>query len=61
MVYIGAVMMSKPIFNTAGLLISYPHTHKINLTANQKGYDNSETATEKLSAKKIRSLGYTFL
>ena len=30
------------------------HTRKINLPANQKGYDNSETTNEKLSARRIQ-------
>ena len=43
--------MSGP--GTAGLTISETHT-KINLSANQKGYDNSETTVGKLSAKRIQ-------
>ena len=38
----------------AGLPISETRTKNFNLPENQKGYDNSETTDEKLSARRIR-------
>ena len=36
-------------------------TQKINLLANQKGYDKSETTYEELSARKSRSVLFIFV